>query len=61
MQRRSHAEQREREGEEMRITLLGVLGFLAVAALLLNVGYKLQQKTEQNEPPPPMGIRHVAR
>ena len=37
----------------MRITLLGVLGFIAVAALLGYMLYEFQQKSQKNEPPQP--------
>ena len=33
----------------MRITLLGVLGFLAVAALLVYVGYELHRVSAEKE------------
>jgi len=35
----------------MRITLLGVLGFVALAALLVYVGYELHRTTKKKEPP----------
>jgi hypothetical protein len=35
----------------MRITLLGVLGALAVAALLIYVGHELFQRSKPDEPP----------
>jgi len=37
----------------MRITLFGVLGFLAVASLLIYVAYKLHRRAEENKPQPP--------
>jgi len=37
----------------MRVTLLGVFGFVAVVALLGYVLYEFQQKSQKNEPPPP--------
>jgi hypothetical protein len=35
----------------MKITLLGVLGALALAALLIYVGHALFQQPKPNEPP----------
>ena len=37
----------------MRITLLGVLGAVALAALLIYVGYELNRTSGKREPPPP--------
>jgi hypothetical protein len=37
----------------MRITLLGVLGFLAVAVLLIYAGYELHRTTEEEKEAPP--------
>ena len=37
----------------MKITLVGVLGFLAVGALLVYVAYELRRANEEKQPPHP--------
>jgi len=36
----------------MRITLVGVLGFVAIAALLVYVGYEWHRMTQEKQPLP---------